>query len=150
MWKQRKIVLLLKKYTERVDIDVMARYITTTRGVHRVDFVRWVLKKLYGIDVDKVDDTNFPGWQDIRSLLEESIEDGYIIQKDDQTDLSLSLLKLSSKGWKLTRWQYFYFKYLPEEFGDLKVVLITMLATLATSSLLKVIYHWFVGLFTRN
>ncbi len=145
MWEQHEIVLLLKAYTQRIDIEVKDRYILTTRGIPRVAFVRWTYKRWYGSDVEEVDDTNFSGWQRIRSVLDECVEDGYVIQKENQEDLGLSLLKLSSKGWKLARWQYFYFKYLPEEFGNLKLVLGTVVVTILTSSLLRAIYHWLVA-----
>ena len=129
-----------------------AKYQAIRYGVSRSDFTKYVLRKKYDFtesDLGKtVTENTREKWKQVRYLIDECIEDGYLREEEKFTTRPSQViggknervsighyLHLTSKGKKLARKSYFYLKYLPEEFSDLKIILITILGTVATSPL---------------
>jgi hypothetical protein len=154
MWEERKLVLMLKKYRSCDDLSHQGKIDAVKDGADRGGFIRYFAKMKYNSDFPKnrltgksgaITEENRDEWEKIRDILDECVEDGYI--KEEITESTFLLLGeektvyhkllITSKGKKLIRWNYFYLKFLPEEFGDLKIVLITILGTIITSPIWK-------------
>ncbi|MDP3999428.1 MAG: hypothetical protein Q8P76_02445 [bacterium] len=146
MWEEREIVSYLRDYHSSPELGHQTKIDAIKEGVERGNFFAYVGKKKYGLDIRKILETNREEWKKIRYLVDECLEDGYLIERVTETNGALTssdedgvkivtgqYLYLTSKGKKLLRKSYFYFKYLPEEFGDLKIVLLTIIGTIITS-----------------
>lgn len=133
MWQERKIVKCLIKYHSNPSLDLNSHIKAIKNGVERGSFFQYAIKKIHKTDSgDEItEETRIP-WQKVRYVVDECIEDEYLKEVARGTR---SYLLITSKGKKLARWQYFYFKYILEEFGDLKIIIGTILVTVISSPL---------------
>jgi hypothetical protein len=151
MFLKRKIICALDKY-EDIELEgkEMAYLAKNKRqlGITQRAFIAWFREKNGN---DKYT------YETVDKCINDCIEDNYIRRvyvngdaymrfvpnEDGPTFLAKTKLpyyqieniSVSSKGRELKHWYFFYLKFLPENFSDLKVVLVTVLVTIFTSPL---------------
>lgn len=153
MWEERKIVLCLAEYHSSADIEHLEKIKAIKEGVERAKFFQFVAQRVFKVSMLSITEETMEIWKKIRYIVDECLEDGYLIEKELKTtplDKNFEqYLFLTSKGKKLMRKSYFYLKYLPEEFGDFKVVLLAIIGTIITSPLWSPIFHYVGALLSQ-
>ncbi len=140
MWEEREIVGYLRDYHSSPELNHQEKIDAIKDGVERQDFFLYISKKKYKHEIREILENNREEWKRIRYVVDECIEDGYLRQEIEKIKgpfgdeiLKGQYLFLTSKGKKLLRGYYFYLKYLPEEFSDLKIILFAIVGTILTS-----------------
>ena len=147
MWEEREIVCYLIDYHSDPKLTHQARIDAIKDGVERQLFFQYANQKKYGRSSPNITEDTHEEWKKIRYIVDECLEDGYLREEkvEHKADPVYSIeykppeqyLFLTAKGKKLARARYYYLKYLPEEFGDFKIILLTILGTIITSPIWK-------------
>jgi len=156
MWEERQIILYLKDYLERGDLDARARSLALKEGIERGDFFKYVSsRKKNKIGDGQITAENIDEWKDIRWILDECIEDGYVREELRHSNFipksyppDEHYLFVTSKGKKLLR-KLYYIEYLLNEFGSTRLIVLTFLATIITSKIWLPVWQFIVNLFNR-
>ncbi len=146
--------MCLMDFHSSAELNHRDRVLAIKEGVERKRLFKYLGNKMFGYDTDEITEEYAESWKKLRYLFDECLEDGYLKQEEryeiipgnahlgiaDRQKLKGEYIFLTSKGKKLARKKYYYLKYLPEEFGDAKKIIYTIVGTIITMPIWKPLF----------